>query len=144
MARTPMSLRNDATYIDKIIPFGPLEQATAALGQRLQFMDSDMLREKRGRVLMVEWKTPGAVISGGQGYTFDGLTRTGLHTVVIAWGDAGMPTAYQIWGQMAAPEPCDLAELAALFVSWDRWAQVQPLPAAAPPEWQPLVTGKTA
>jgi hypothetical protein len=132
-----MSLRSNATYVDKIIPFGPLEDATAALGRRLSFMDADLLREKRGRVLMVEWKTPGQTINGGQGLTFDGLARTGLHTVIVVWGEAGIPRAYQIWGQ-TAPRPCGLEEFAALLVAWDRWAQAQPLPQARMPEWRPF------
>ncbi|MBE0610993.1 MAG: hypothetical protein IH609_16550 [Dehalococcoidia bacterium] len=143
MARTPMTLRNLSDYLNNLPNYGPLEAATARLGRPLVFTDADQLRERRGRLLLLEWKTPGQTVNAGQGILFDHLTRTGSHIVFVVWGHEGIPSSYILWGQMESPAATTLDDFAALLVAWDRWAQAQPLPPWAPPEWQPFATGKT-
>lgn len=143
MARTPMTLRCISDYLNNLPTYGPIEAATGRLGRPLRFTDADMMRERRGRLLLLEWKAPGQAVNAGQGILFDNLVRTGLHTVVVVWGHEGIPSSYIRWGQMESPAATTLDDFAALLVAWDTWATVQPLPAAAPAEWQPFATGQT-
>ncbi len=138
-----MTLRCISDYLNNLPNYGPLEAATARLGRPLVFTDADQLRERRGRLLLIEWKAENQVVNAGQAILFDNLVRTGLHTVIVAWGRDGIPSSYILWGQMESPAATTLDDFAALLVAWDSWATVQPLPAAAPPEWQPFATGKT-
>jgi hypothetical protein len=138
-----MSIYDETTFINKIVNYRPLEEATKAKGAALCFMDGDMIHDRRARLCWLEWKSAGARVSLGQGITFDGLIRTGLHTAIIVWGSEGIPTDFQVWGQMPSPRPCTLGELADLLIAWDTWAKQQRLPDWREPEWRipPYLSG---
>jgi hypothetical protein len=131
-----MSIHDAETFVSKIVNYGPLEEATKAKGAALCFMDGDMIHDRRARLCWLEWKSTGAQVGLGQSITFDGLIRTGLHTAIIVWGADGVPTQFQVWGQMPAPRACTLGELADLLIAWDAWAKQQPLPHWREPEWR--------
>ena len=135
-ANTAMAINNPILFTANTVDYAPLENACAERGAAIRFTDSDMERERHSRWLRFEWKSPGVVVPLSQTINFEHLTALGLFTCVLVWGDcgAGIPTAYQIIGQMAAPRPCTLADLADLCVAWQAWADGQMAPQ---PAWLP-------
>lgn len=78
-----MTIENPDLYAQSSPDWAILD---GCFGGRIKPMDIDGCVERRGRVLFLENKLPGAYVKDGQLYTFHSLVRQG-NTVIIFWSE---------------------------------------------------------
>lgn len=99
---------------------------------RIRPSDVDGLVEVHGRFLLLEAKSPGVALNGGQSITFTSMARSNLFTVVVIWGDTDSPTHLSIrCGAALVPKyEAGVDELRRITSEWYEWAMRQ-VPACA-------------
>lgn len=101
-----------------------IEEFAACFPGRIAMSDVDGIVEIGGYFLLIEWKSAGGAVTGGQRIMFEQLTALSPRiTVVVVSGEPRAPTVQQIQifrrGVGALPEPCDLR---GLQLRIERWA----------------------
>jgi hypothetical protein len=133
-----MSINNMHQYLASLPDWGFLGKLAPG--------DADGLREKNGRLLLLECKQSGVPIPRGQHITFDSMVARGDSVLVIRMTPAsvtvsGLPggapavehtpghvVAVQVWGK-TVEYTADEAEVLRLVTEWNMWATTQPRPA---------------
>ncbi|MCB0185752.1 MAG: hypothetical protein KDE31_15900 [Caldilineaceae bacterium] len=92
--------------------------------------DIDGCLERRGKLLMLETKAPGAAIPTGQAIMFDNLRKTGVVSTIIIWGRQNQPEAMEIYAQnqICPKRPATMDDVRAAVRQWYTWASQQPRP----------------
>lgn len=90
---------------------------------RISMSDVDGIVEVGGCFLLMEWKSAGGAVTGGQRIMFERLTALSPRmTVVVVSGEPREPTVNSIQifrkGVGSLPEPCDLVSLQRRIAAW--------------------------
>lgn len=88
-------------------------------------MDLDGLVERKGQFLVFETKALNARVSTGQQITFNALSKTGLFTVVIVWGNRDSPEEMEVMypnGKTIKRQKCNLSDLRDVVSRWYAFA----------------------
>lgn len=106
-----------------------IEEFAGCFPGRIAMSDVDGIVEIGGHFLMLEWKSAGGAVTGGQRIMFEQLTALSPKiTVVVVSGEPRGPTVETIQvfrrGVGTLPEPCTFEALKARVTTWaDRAAE---------------------
>ena len=84
-----MTIENWDEYKSNLWDWGILDGCF--MNTKIKPTDIDGFVERNGRFLVIETKSPNTVVKLGQEITFRRLVETGIFTVMIVWGNAGIP-----------------------------------------------------
>lgn len=106
------------------------DSISEVLPGRARIGDIDGCVERRGRLLMLETKAPGAEIPKGQEIMFRNLARSGIVSTIVLWGRDGQAEEMMIyWKDKIYPKrPADIDDVRNAVSKWYAWASKQPLP----------------
>lgn len=97
-------------------------------GSRIMPTDIDGLVEHNGNFLLLEAKRPGVLLKTGQRIVFERLQRTGLFTVIVAWGDTNTPMKLRVMTPKVTRdfEPANLEMFRSFVAQWYVHAHCHP------------------
>jgi len=118
-----MSIHNAEKFVSTLWDWGCLD---GCFGQtRIKPTDVDGMVERNGEFLWMETKSPRVAIPTGQMRMFEQLTRLGVFTVLIIWGNPGCPEELLLIrkkGRKRYANTC-IYELRSVVAAWFEFAQ---------------------
>jgi hypothetical protein len=117
-----MTINNPELYNDGFWDWAILDGCFG--DTKIKPTDIDGCVERRGKVLFIETKHPGAKIPDGQKYTFQTLVGTGIASVLVVWGNRDQPEAIMEFHKniTRGPYPADIEKLRERISRWYKWA----------------------
>jgi hypothetical protein len=113
-----MTIHNAETFVSKLWDWGCLD---GCFGEtKIAATDIDGMIERNGEFLVIETKTEGQDIPQGQRIFYDRLASKSGFTVMIVWGDPGIPSEIQFWGRQKYR--ADLDALRRAVAAWFDYA----------------------
>lgn len=90
-----MTINNMDAYMGNLWDWGFLNDCFG--GTKIRVSDIDGIVERNGQFLVLEAKSPGVEIKGGQKILFKRMAASGTHTVLVIWGKPGHPERYSVF-----------------------------------------------
>lgn len=122
----------DCEYCKKLWDWGFLD---GCFTHSIRVTDIDGFVERNGHYLVIETKSPGAMIPIGQQRMFNWMHYSGSITVFIVWGRPQSPQAIEVYHPLKAKrmiEPASMQTLQSLVRQWFEYANNEPMPLRQP------------
>ena len=121
-----MTINNSQAYMENVWDWGILNGCFG--DTKIAVSDLDGIVERHGYFLVLESKSIGAQVTGGQQHLFNAMLRNGAFSILVVWGPRNTPhfIQRQTAREISPVEPCDLAGLRVIVTRWYRWADQQP------------------
>lgn len=112
-------------YVENLWDWGFLRKYLGNFG--IEPTDLDGIIERNGRFLLLEAKSPGAKIPGGQRFMFDNLVKMkcpycdqdiNLYEVLVIWGKPNQPEQMQMWRIQSTPVPASVSAVQKVVGDW--------------------------
>lgn len=123
-----MTIQNPDKYLSNLWDWAILAGCFGTT--RIEPTDLDGFVERNGKFLVIETKAPGVEVKTGQMITFDALVHTGYFSVVVVWGNPGVPEKIMLKTSKVTRtyEPADLSKLRNIVTQWFEYANQTPTP----------------
>ncbi len=120
------NIRNLENFVDNLWPWDVFNDCfinSDGKHSGIAFSDLDGIVERKGDFIVVEGKGIGVSIPPGQRRMFWHLVNTGRFTIVILWGEPGIPTEYEVFTYSNGPttsgkQKCNLEQIKQLIKNW--------------------------
>lgn len=124
-----MTIRDRDKFMETLWDWKFLE---SSLGGRIRPSDLDGIVERKGKVLLLEAKSPGVTIPTGQQIMFDHLVnarcphcgqKIGRIDVLVIWGERNQPEQMRMWRIHDHPIDATEADIQKMVDRWYKWAE---------------------